>query len=259
MLQRIVSLEPSVTATLITLGQRDKLVAVTRYCHRLADVSGLPELETTWTVRAEDIAALSPDLVVAGVPYRAGKIDELLRQKLSVLCLYPETLSDVHRHIGLLGRLCDVADEADRLVTEMQSALSALSNQAAHLPAQRVYVEAWPNPLITAAPWIAEMVTALGGNFVPGPTNQQLDPAAIITADPEVIVLNWAGVENIDPAQVLSRPGWQSVTAVRTRRVVAVDEISLNAPGPNLIRGMQELWMALYPDSPLPLISDSES
>lgn len=47
MLERIVSLEPSITVTLIALGQRARLVAVTRYCHRLVDVTGLPQLETT--------------------------------------------------------------------------------------------------------------------------------------------------------------------------------------------------------------------
>ncbi len=47
MLERIVSLEPSVTATLVALGQRRRLVAVTRYCQRPVDVGGLPQLEPT--------------------------------------------------------------------------------------------------------------------------------------------------------------------------------------------------------------------
>jgi hypothetical protein len=54
MLKRIVSLEPNSTATLIALGQRIRLVAVTPYCHRLVDVTGLLQLETTWWVKADE-------------------------------------------------------------------------------------------------------------------------------------------------------------------------------------------------------------
>jgi iron complex transport system substrate-binding protein len=95
MLERIVSLEPSVTATLVALGQRQHLVAVTRYCQRLADVRGLPQLETTWSVKADEVAALKPDLVIAAVPYRAGKVDELLRAHLNVLLALPDSPRDL--------------------------------------------------------------------------------------------------------------------------------------------------------------------
>jgi ABC-type hemin transport system substrate-binding protein len=37
-LKRIVSLEPSVTATLFALGRGKRLVAVSEWCERLADV-----------------------------------------------------------------------------------------------------------------------------------------------------------------------------------------------------------------------------
>lgn len=252
MLLRIVSLEPSVTSTLIALGQREALIAVTRYCHRLADVSGLPELETTWSVSAAHVAALGPDLVIAGIPYRAGKIDELLRKKLNVLCLYPESLADVYVHIRWLARLCGVAARADEIVSAMQDQLASLALRAADRPRQRVYVEAWPNPLITAAPWIAEIVVALGGQFVPGPVNQQIDSANVVGADPEVIILNWAGVQLIDPSEVYTRPGWGRISAVQNRRVVVTNEIYLNAPGPKLSHGMIELWNAMYPDDVLP-------
>jgi iron complex transport system substrate-binding protein len=171
-LERIVSLEPSVTATLVALGQRQRLVAVTRYCQRLVDVEGLPQLETTWSVKADEVAALHPDLVIAATPYQAGKIDELLKARLNVLCLYPQKLADVYAHITWLGHLCDASERATALVGHMQSELEALQTQAQGWPPLRVYVEEWPRPLINAAPWIAEIVEMLGGVFVPKPAGR---------------------------------------------------------------------------------------
>ncbi|MCB0173442.1 MAG: ABC transporter substrate-binding protein [Anaerolineae bacterium] len=247
MTQRIVSLEPSITATLAALGQRHRLVGVTRYCHRLAEVTGLPQLDTTWAVKADEVAALQPDLVIAATPYQAGKIDTLLQAKLDVLCLYPQSVADVYRHIRWLGRLCDAADQADTLVAQMQTGLADLIRRAKDKPRQRVYVEEWPKPLMTAGLWIAELVELLGGDCVPQPTGRQVTDQEVIEADPEVIILCWAGIEQMDPERVLARAGWSNVSAVRSGRVVAVNEILLNAPGPNLVEGAQQLWQALYP------------
>lgn len=243
---RIVSLEPSVTATLVALGERRRLVAVTRHCGRLVDVAGLPELESTWSVSADAVAALDPDLVIAAAPYRAGKVDELLRSGLDVLCLYPRSLADVEAHVGWLGRLCDAAAPAAEVVAGMRAIVADLQRRAAGRPRRRVYVEGWPEPLMNAAPWVAELVERLGGEFVPQPPGRRIAEAEVIEADPEVIVVNWAGVERLDPARVRRRAGWEQVSAVRSGRVVAVNEILLNAPGPNLADGARELWRALH-------------
>ncbi len=246
-LERIVSLEPSVSATLVALGQRHRLVGVTRYCSRLVDVIGLPKLDTTWSAKAEAIAALKPDLVIAGVPYREGKVDELLREGLSVLCLYPQSLDDVYNHIEWLGTLCSVPDRAEALIDEMRSTLAGFQERSQRKPRQRVYVEVWPDPPMTATRWVAEIVEALGGVFVPKGAGRPVDGEEVIAADPELILLCWAGVEEIDPARVGARPGWDQISAVRARRVIPLNEILVNAPGPNLIEGMHEIWWALYP------------
>lgn len=249
MLERIVSLEPSVTATLIALGQRHRLVAVTRYCSRLADVEGIPQLETTWSVKANDVAALKPDIVIAATPYQAGKVDELLKAKLNVLCLYPNTLNDVYNHVIWLGRLCDASSKAETIVSEIKDTLADLQKQAAGKPKLRVYVENWPQPMMNTVPWIAEMVELLGGEVVPAPPHgRQVTEQEVMEADPQLIILNWAGMDTdkMDRGKVLGRKGWEDMSAIRSERVVIVNEIFLNAPGPNLAEGGRELYRAMY-------------
>ena len=223
-------------------------MAVTRYCNRLADVKGIPQLETTWSVKADEVAALEPDLVVAATPYREGKVDELLKAKLNVLCLYPQSLDDVYNHLIWLGRLCDVSTKAEKIVSDLKAAFEDLQEKASGKPKQRVYVETWPEPLMNGAPWIAEIVELLGGEVVPKPHGRQVSEQEIIEADPEVIILNWAGMDSskMQPGKVLGRAGWESVSAVKTKRVIAVSEIFLNAPGPNLGEGGRELYRAMY-------------
>ncbi len=246
-LKRIVSLEPSVTAILFALGQGERLVAVSEWCGRLADVGDRPRLPSTWSARPEDILPLDPDLVIASVPYRAETMVTLLQARLNLLCLYPERLKDVYAHIAWLGRLTDAADEAARTIARMQADFEVIRQRAAGLRRPRVYAEMWPKPPMSSPAWVAELVEMAGGQFVPERPGRAVTDEEIIEADPEIIVVAWAGVAHPPLEQVSRRAGWGQVNAVRAGRVVTVDEIWLNAPGPNLARGAQLLAGVIHP------------
>jgi len=238
-LQRIVSLEPSVTAILYALGQQERLVAVSKYCNRLVDVGDKPRLVPTWSADAQAIVALEPDLVIASVPYRTESIAALLQARVNVLALYPQCLDDLFAHIVCLGRLCDASERVEKLVAEIREGLESLRPSGHHTHRPRVYYEVWAHPLIGAPGWVAELIDLVGGQSVPA--NTPVSESDILAADPEIIIVAWPGVESQRPDLVLERLGWEHVTAVRSRRVVPVNEIRLNAPGPNVVQGAREL------------------
>ncbi len=237
-LNRIVSLEPSVTAALFALGQEHRLVGVSTYCSRLVNVGDRPQLSPTWSAHPEEIVALKPDLVIASVPYRAETIAGLLQAGLDLLCLYPKRLADVYDHIVWLGRLTGAEDVARRVVAELQDTLRVIRERSGGAGCRpRVYAEMWPRPLMSSPPWVAELVEIAGAEFVPAGPGRTVSDEEVIAADPEIILVAWAGVDNPRVDQIGRRPGWHRISAVRTGRVVAVDEIWINAPGPNLARG----------------------
>lgn len=247
-LKRIISLEPSVTATLFALGQENRLVAVSEWCDRLVDVGDRPRLPSTWSARPEAIITLAPDLVIASVPYRAETIAELLRAGLNLLCLYPKRLQDVFAHIAWLGRLTGASDEAEQVVAQLRADFAAIGQQVTGLRRPRVYVEMWPKPPMSSPGWVAELVEIAGGQFVPEGPGRAVTDEEVFEADPEIIVVAWAGVANPSLRQVIQRPGWDRISAVQAETVVAVDEIQLNAPGPNLARGGRLLAAVIRPE-----------
>jgi iron complex transport system substrate-binding protein len=58
--------------------------------------------------------------------------------------------------------------------------------------------------LITSQPWIAELVTAAGGEFIADP-GQQVSPEFILDRDPEVIIAAWCGAGNRVPLPKIIR------------------------------------------------------
>jgi iron complex transport system substrate-binding protein len=245
-LKRIVSLEPNATSILFALDRADCVVGVSKWCNRLVDIGDRPRLSTTWCAQAKEIVALSPDLVIASVPYRSESVCELLQAGLDVLCLYPRRLQDVYRHIICLGRLTDAAAEAERLVASMEADLASVRAEARGLPRPRVYAEMWPDPMMSSPAWVAELIEIAGGEFVPGEPGRQVTHEEILQADPEVILVAWAGIAQPSLAEVTSRPGWHATSAVRSGRVFDVDEILLNVPGPNLVRAAQLLLARIH-------------
>lgn len=245
---RLVSLEPSVTSILHTLGQMDKVVAVSHYCDQLVNVGQRPRLPSTWAIKPEDAIPLEPDLIIASAPFSTESVANLLKAQLDVLCLYPQRLDDVFRQVRLLGSLTDAAAAATSVVAHMQIQLEAIRQRVEGRPRPRVYVEMWPKPAMCSPLWVKELVEISGGNWcLEGDCGRKANTEEMIAADPEIILVAWAGIPEPDLAQIYRREGWEQITAVRCGRILAVPEILLNAPGVNLVQGAQVIAAALHP------------
>jgi len=79
---KVLSLQPSVSLVLQSLGRLDCLVGCTRYCLDAVPElrqRRLPVVQDSWSSEAEsEITALHPDLVIASVPYRQESLTAIL-------------------------------------------------------------------------------------------------------------------------------------------------------------------------------------
>ncbi|MCL6566416.1 MAG: helical backbone metal receptor [Acidobacteriia bacterium] len=250
---RVVSLGPSVTSILVALGAKDRLVGVTKWCKDVvapSAVRGLPELGDCWNFDAEQVLRLNPTLVIGSVPYKAELIASLLRAPVPFLATNPRTLEDIYREIQLLGSIVGRTRAAARLVRRMKQKFARLARQADKRHRRpRVYAEAWPNPRISSPPWVAELISLLGGEMVV-PAGEKVTDEQIVRAQPEVILLAWAAAGDRPRAQreaerMASRPGWRELPAIRNRRVYVVRDEWLNTPGPPLLHGARALQKIL--------------
>ena len=79
---------------------------------------------------------------------------------------------------------------------------------------------------------------------LPARTLAQVSPEAILNADPDVLL--WAGSER-DLAELIARPGWAELRAVKTGRARAVSRVGLLIPGPRTIDGIENLAAIFHP------------
>jgi iron complex transport system substrate-binding protein len=231
-------------------------VGVTRWCKEVLPAAKanvfnhLTLFDDCWNADPAAVAALKPDLVIGSVPYRAKVVEGLIGLGLRFLATYPRCLADIYREIRLLGRIVDAAPAADRLVEWMQSEIESVRLRAAQAQGRpRIYCEEWSNPLQNSQLWVAELVEAAGGEFVPQPPARKVTAEEVIAANPEVIAVAWCGTNDRSrPDVVRRRPGWDAIEAVHRNRIHAVRDELLNTPGPNLIEGLRELAALIHPE-----------
>src|SRR5262249_52329669 len=151
--------------------------------------------------------------------------------------------------IGLIGQALGSPADADALVANMRTQFQTVIDATAPLPHRRTFYELDATKEIYGPAdksFVAEMVAFAGGSpITTGSTTVFSIPLEkLVAADPEVIVLGDAAF-GTTPEIVKKRPGWDTMTAVKTDAVRPVDDTLISRPGPRLAEGLRNLALAI--------------
>ncbi len=235
--KRIVSLLPSLAETVCELGACQRLVGVDRYSNFPASLQKLPQVGGGLDPNIEMIVSLKPDVVLMSKSSRAAERLEALGIK--VVALEPKSHADVQRVMLKLGQLLEVPDAA-RIWRAIDAGVSAAAQS---LPAKargmKVYFEVNQGPYAAGeSSFIGETLTRLGAkNIVPAKLGPfpKLNPEFIVRANPDIIMIGQRSADGL-----MTRPGWQSIRAIREQRVCIFPTEEANTlvrPGPRMAEG----------------------
>jgi len=245
---RIVSLAPSVTSILLSLGVGRELVGVSRWCKDVADVGARPAVGDCWKMDLREVMRLRPSLLIGSVPFAAETVQKILAEPVAFLAINPRSLADIYSDVRTLGRLVDRGRAAELLIRKMRAGFAEVAREARRRGAWRrvrVYCEAWPKPRISSPPWVAELVEIAGGKMVVS-TGSCVTDEEVARAAPELIVLAWAATGGrAKVSGALRNSAWRDVPAVRNGRVIVIRDELLNTPGPPLMEGARDLARAI--------------
>jgi len=233
--RRIVSLLPSLTETICTLGECARLVGVDRYSNFPASIQSLPKLGGMDDTSIESIVALRPDVVMVAISSRLT--DRLEALGLKVIALEPKTHADVQR---VLGKVAQVLGKPQAGTQVWQHIDDGIREAAASLPPAarqlNVYYEVDSAPYgAGTSSFIGETLTRLGAkNIIPAELGPfpKLNPEYVVRANPQVIMVGQRSAPGLP-----QRPGWNGIQAVRNQRICVwtPDESDvLVRPGPRM-------------------------
>lgn len=263
--QRIISLVPTTSDMLAALRLDSRVVAVDSYTVYPADLAKLPKISTFGKYNVEQIVALKPDLVLSYGQDTKQYDAQLKNLGVDVVDLPSTNLTGILQEMLVIGRLAHVESTAAQVASQLQQQITQIKTAVAGTKAPTVLLELdYSNP---ASPYVYGggsyadnlLADANGINIFHNNTSgggfPQVTNEAIISANPQVIILTEEPAYGVSVPQVYKRPGWNIIAAVQNHRIYQIGPSLIGHPGPRMVQWLQCLAQVLHPDkfrTPLP-------
>jgi iron complex transport system substrate-binding protein len=254
---RIVSLVPSATEIIFSLGAGDRLVGRTDFCDYPAAVRAKASVGGMVNPNLETLVGLRPDLVIAtDEGNREETVRQLARLRIPTYLVRANRIAETIDLIARVGVLTGREAAVARLTGDMLRRVEAVRRAVAPFPRPRVLYVLWPEPLIVPgrSSILTELIDVAGGQSITagdGDAYPRFSLEAVVARAPEVIIL----ADHSTGASTAGRPApeqWRrlaSVPAIRAGRLHSADLSILHRYGPRVPEGLETLARIIHPEA----------
>lgn len=259
--EKIVSCYYISTASLIALGLEDSFVGIemkadTRGLYALAapEIISLPAVGSGKGVNVEEIAALSPDVVI--LPRKLKDDAEILTELgLNVIIVNPESEELFRECITLLGAVAGVSNKAVELLTAYDAITADVIAKVEGLETPSVYMAAGSDFYTTypAGIYQHDLITIAGGlnaaGGLEGEGKVTVDAEQLMVWDPEYIFI--VADADYTVADIMADPALSELSAVKTGNVYAFPSAieAWDYPTPSSVLGQLYMASILHPEA----------
>jgi iron complex transport system substrate-binding protein len=249
---------PNVSEILGALHLEGRVVGVDYYTNYPADLTTLPKVsDANARYNVEQIVHLKPDLVVSYGQDTKQYDAQLQSVGLNVVDLPAGNLTLVLQEILTVGRLTFTQPAATALVSRLQQQISQVEKAVAGTTAPRVMIElddstpgkpyvfgggSFGDELVQDANGINIFHEDTSGGGFP-----QVSDEAVISDNPQFIVLTEDPAYGGNVAGVYKRPNWGGIAALQMHHVYRINPNLIGRPGPRLVEGLQCLAQIIHP------------
>ena len=251
--KRIVSLAPSMTEIMFSLGLGDHIVADTTYCDHPEEAKAKPKIGSMSSPSLEAIVSMKPDIVIMSMDDNPREIYDRL-QGLGIRCYVwtARKIIDLPQGIRELSAVLQVPEKGNELAAHIEQEIGALAavRKKTQTERKKVLFIVWPEPLIVAGPGTAiDDALALLGMKNAASAAQTIYPRysieEVIRQEPEMLFIGMAtGMDMRTVSQGIVKR-LSSVPAVRNGAVCYVGE-GLYRIGPRIVEGIKELAQCVH-------------
>lgn len=251
--ETVVSLQPSNTEILFELGVGDKIIGATEYDYYPEEAKKIERVSDIVKTNNERIVELNPDVVFAYTIGGEEKVEQLESAGIKVFVIKAsESLDEIYGDIHQIAEVMGVKEKGDEVVNNMKSSLASIQEKTSQVKEKKTaYFEVSPAPDIWSLgsrTYQQELMEIAGiENIYKDQTSWfSVTEEDLLSRNPDVIIttVNTEGAVN----EILSRPGWDALKAVKNKEVYYLNEDILSRPGPRITQAAEEMAKTIYPD-----------
>ncbi|MDY0385567.1 MAG: cobalamin-binding protein [Methanolobus sp.] len=255
--ERIVSLMPSITEILFTIGAGDKVVGGTEDDKYPPEAANLTKVGRYTTLNYETVAQLEPDLVILDDEANGEETVEQFKElKIQTISTSPKTIDEIEESILLLGTVTNnietaesVVNDMERIVAEVQESTSGISDE----DKPRVLYIVWDEPITAAGKksYLDDLISMAGGkNIVEASDWPTITIETVVDANPEIIICSgMGGLSYQIMNNIKKNEAFATLDAIKNDRVYPINDPNIiELSGPRIVQGLKELNIYMGPD-----------
>lgn len=257
-IEKIISTAPSNTEVLMALGLGDKLVAIDKYSTDIEGINTeLPQIDFS-NPDAETIIGLGPDIVIASGHNKTGSVEDPFKaiSEAGIPVVYipsSDSIDGIYKDIEFIADVVNERSKGKEIVDDMKAQVEEIKAIGDTITDKKsVYFEISPAPYLSSfgkSTFLNEMIEIIGAKNIFENEEGWISPTAeaIIDANPDVIITNAGYMEN-PTEEIKSRDAWENVNAIKNNEVYLVDQNASSRPSQNVIKALEQMAKAVYPE-----------
>lgn len=247
--ERIVSLMPSITEILFTVGAGDKMVGGTDDDKYPPEAINLTKVGKYTTINYETVAQLEPDLVILDEANGEETIKRLEELNIQTIIIDPKTIDEIIESVLLLGTVTNNEETAQTIAHDMRQVVNEMKENTSNIPDEdkpRVLYIVWDDPMYAAGlnTYPDDLIAMAGGkNIVEASDWPTINLETVVDADPQIIICSgMGGLSYQIMNNTKSNEAFETISAIQNDRVYPIQDPNIiELSGPRIVQGLEEL------------------
>lgn len=259
---RIISLAPSTTEILFTLGLGDKVIGVSEFCNWPPEAKKIPKVGGLLNPNYEAVVAARPDLVIA-FDDMAEAENKFAALGIETLVVKHDSLDEILDSILTIGRRCKKAEQAEQFVSKVRNKIREIQSRIPDTNRPKVLISlgheysqnstAKPRNIYIAGDdgFYSEMIKFAGGQNayggkLPFPT---IGAESVISMNPQIIIdLALVAAKPVDSQITIQQwKNFSQIDAAKNDRIYVFTEDYTVIPGPRFILTLEKIARIINP------------
>ena len=248
--EKAVALTASDCEIIFAIGAEEALVGRGEYCDYPAEVMDIPALTSGANTNVEQILALEPEVVFLSMMAQTPEqVDQLEKAGVRVVVSDAQDIAGTYTAISLIGQVMGKQENAQKIIDSMKATFDEIQANALD-GTKTVYFEVsplqwglWTAGTGTFMNEVAQMM-GLKNCFDDVEGWAAISEEQVLERNPDYImtITMYFGEGPTPEEEIMARPGWENVTAVKDQNILNLPNNELSRPAPRLAEGAQLLY-----------------
>ena len=251
---RIISLSPSITEILFSLGLEERIVGVSNHSDFPPQALAKPRVGSYINPSLEQVISLNPDLILASAAGNPRKFVERMENLgFSVYTVFPKDFDGILRSISHIAAITGGKHRGAMVVQEMRMRKERILHLTRGRKRPKVFLQIGTSPIVTVGKgsFADDLISLAGGENIAGGERVKYPRYSIeevLVKAPDIVIIT-----SMDPradSHMLAKHWnqWKTIPAVKHGRIYVIDSDLIDLPSPRIVDGLEAIAGILHPE-----------